>query len=149
MNVRIVAPACAIALAITAPAQAQWVLLGVDVHMGAVAIRDIARDLDVRPAAEEGIPTFHDRAACEKDMHRAMHKYDGLSHAEGNFGRFLCTNLDAWQTSPTAWGPPPAKTKQAPTAPVSSTEAEERAKSTAAPAASFSGCPWGKEDRIR
>ena len=73
-----------------------WVLLGLDVHMGAVTVRDTARDAGAVSVYGEGLPVFPTRAACQVALRRAIQKYAGRSHAEGNYGNFLCTDIRAW-----------------------------------------------------
>ena len=70
-----------------------WVLLGLDVHMGAVSIRDTAKDADTVSVCGEGLPVYQTKAACEFALHHAIQKYSGKSHAEGNFGSYLCTDI--------------------------------------------------------
>jgi hypothetical protein len=74
-----------------------WVLLGLDVHMGAVTMRDTARDADTVSVCGEGLPVYQTKAACEVALRHAIQKYAGRSHAEGNFGSFLCTDIRAWR----------------------------------------------------
>jgi hypothetical protein len=81
-----------------------WTLLGLDVHMGAVSARDTVKDADARPEMGEGLPTFPDRQACEAALHHALHKYDGKSHAEGNYGWFQCVNVFDWPHAGDATG---------------------------------------------
>jgi len=73
-----------------------WVLLGLDVHMGAVTERDTAKDADTVSVYGEGLPVYETKRACQADLRRAIHKYAGRSHAEGNFGSFLCTDIRTW-----------------------------------------------------
>jgi len=66
-------------------------LIGLDGHMGpTITYRDTARDADIR--VEEGLPTFARAAACQAALRHATKKYSGKSHAEGNYGSFLCLN---------------------------------------------------------
>jgi hypothetical protein len=74
-----------------------WVLLGLDVHMGAVTMRDTAKDADIVSACGEGLPVFQTKAACEIALSHAIRKYAGRSHAEGNYGNFLCTDIRTWR----------------------------------------------------
>jgi hypothetical protein len=68
-----------------------WVLIGLDSFMGpTITYRDTARDADIH--IDEGLPTFTTAAACQAALRRAIKKYAGKSHAEGNYGRFLCLN---------------------------------------------------------
>ena len=73
-----------------------WVLLGLDIHMGAVTPRTFP-DLPT-PAHGEGLPTFPTKAACERALTRTMAHYAGKSHAAGAFGRYLCTDWRTWAT---------------------------------------------------
>jgi hypothetical protein len=81
------------------PADATWVLLGLDVHMGAVTVRDTAADADTISVYGEGVPVYQTAAACQVALRHAIHKYAGRSHAEGNFGRFFCVDWRTWATS--------------------------------------------------
>jgi hypothetical protein len=63
-----------------------WVLLGLDVHMGAVTMRDTARDADIVSVCGEGLPVYSSKAACQVALRHAIQKYSGRSHAEGNYG---------------------------------------------------------------
>ncbi len=68
-----------------------WVLIGLDGHMGpTITYRDTARDADIH--VDEGLPTFTTAAACRAALRHAIKKYSGKSHAEGNYGSFLCLN---------------------------------------------------------
>jgi hypothetical protein len=82
------------------PPESPWVLLGLDVFMGAVTARDTARDADTVSVYGEGLPVFPTAAACQMAMRHAIQKYAGRPHAQGNFGRFLCTDWRTWATSP-------------------------------------------------
>ena len=73
-----------------------WVLLGIDVHMGAVTMRDTTKDTNTVSVCGEGLPVYSTKAACQTAMRRAIQKYSGRSHAEGNFGSFLCTDFTTW-----------------------------------------------------
>ena len=73
-----------------------WVLLGLDVHMGAVTMRDTARDADTVSICGEGLPVYSTKAACQAALRHAIQKYSGRSHAEGNYGSFLCTDFTTW-----------------------------------------------------
>ena len=73
-----------------------WVLLGLDVHMGAVTMRDTDRDADTVSVCGEGLPVYSTKAACQVALHHAIQKYSGRSHAEGNYGSFLCTDFMTW-----------------------------------------------------
>jgi hypothetical protein len=89
------------ALALATPVNAAsyedtWVLLGLDIHMGAVTIRTFP-DLPT-PAHGEGLPTFPSKVSCERALTRTMAHYAGKSHAEGAFGRYLCTDWRTWAT---------------------------------------------------
>ena len=77
------------------PADAPWVLLGLDIHMGAVTERDTAVDADTTSVYGEGLPVYQTAAACQVALRHAIQKYAGRSHAEGNYGRFLCVD---WRT---------------------------------------------------
>jgi hypothetical protein len=95
--------AAAIGLAVTlatpinaASYEDTWVLLGLDIHMGAITTRTFP-DLPT-PAHGEGLPTFPTKAACERALTRTMAHYAGKSHAEGAFGRYLCTDWRTWAT---------------------------------------------------
>jgi hypothetical protein len=81
------------------PANATWVLIGLDIHMGAVTMRDTTRDADTVSVYGEGLPVFQTQAACRAALHHAIRKYAGRSHAEGNFGRYLCVD---WRTLPSS-----------------------------------------------
>lgn len=72
------------------PAEAPWVLIGLDIHMGAVTVRDTAVDADTVSVYGEGLPVYPTAAACQDALHHAIEKYAGRSHAEGNYGYFLC-----------------------------------------------------------
>jgi len=78
------------------PTDASWVLLGLDVHMGAVTVRDTATDADTVSVYGEGLPVYRTGAACQVALRHAIQKYAGRSHAEGNFGRFLCSDYRTW-----------------------------------------------------
>jgi hypothetical protein len=73
-----------------------WVLLGLDLNMGAVTWRDTAKDADTVSIYGEGLPVFETKAACQVALHHAIQKYAGRSHGEGNLGHYLCTNYDTW-----------------------------------------------------
>lgn len=73
-----------------------WVLLGLDVHMGAVTERDTARDADTVSVCGEGLPIYRTKAECQVALRQAIQKCAGRSHAEGNFGSFLCTDIRTW-----------------------------------------------------
>jgi len=64
-----------------------WVLLG------AVSMRDTAKDTNTVSVCGEGLPVYSTKAACQTAMRRVIQKYSGRSHAEGNFGSFLCTDF--------------------------------------------------------
>jgi hypothetical protein len=81
------------------PADATWVLLGLDVHMGAVTVRDTAADADTISVYGEGLPVYQTATACQVALRHAIQKYARRSHAEGNFGRFLCVDWRTWATS--------------------------------------------------
>jgi hypothetical protein len=72
-------------------------LLGLDVHIGAVSMRDTAKDADTVSVYGEGLPVFQTKAACEAALGHAIRKYSGKSHAEGNFGNYLCADLRTWR----------------------------------------------------
>jgi hypothetical protein len=78
------------------PTDATWVLLGLDVHMGAVTARDTAADADTVSVYGEGLPVYQTAAACQAALRHALRKYADKSHAEGNYGNFLCTDLRTW-----------------------------------------------------
>src|SRR4051794_33163891 len=59
-----------------------------------ITYRDTARDADIH--VDEGLPTFTTAAACQAALRRAIKKYAGKSHAEGNYGSFLCLNIQPW-----------------------------------------------------
>jgi hypothetical protein len=68
-----------------------WVLIALAAHMGpTITYRDTARDADIH--VDEGLPTFTTAAACQAALRRAIKKYAGKSHAEGNYDSFLCLN---------------------------------------------------------
>jgi hypothetical protein len=73
-----------------------WVLLGLDVHMGAVTERDTAKEANTVSVYGEGLPVYETRGACQADLRRAIQRYAGRSHAEGNFGSFLCADIRTW-----------------------------------------------------
>lgn len=73
-----------------------WVLLGLDVHQGAVTERDTAEDANTTSIYGEGLPVFQSKADCQAALRRAIQKYAERSHAEGNFGNFLCTDIRTW-----------------------------------------------------
>ena len=81
------------------PTEANWVLLGLDIHMGAVTVRDTAADADTVSVYGEGLPVYQNAAACQAALRHAIQKYAGRSHADGNFGRFACVNWRTWTTS--------------------------------------------------
>jgi hypothetical protein len=81
------------------PANAPWVLLGLDIHMGAVTMRDTAADADTVSVYGEGFPVYETKGACEGALRHAIRKYAGRSHAGGNYGRFQCVNWQTWETS--------------------------------------------------
>jgi hypothetical protein len=74
-----------------------WVLLGLDVFMGAVTVRDTAKDADTVSVCGEGLPVYQTKAACEVALRHAIQKYAGRSHGEGNYGHFLCTDFRTWR----------------------------------------------------
>jgi hypothetical protein len=88
------------------PAMAQqhphykWVLLGLYVGMGSEessSVDAISKfPTEPTPAAGEGLPTFPTKAACEAAMKRVIAAYSGKSHADGNYGHYLCTNFETW-----------------------------------------------------
>ena len=82
------------------PTDATWVLLGLDIHMGAVTMRDTAADADTVSVYGEGLPVYQSAAACQAALRHAIQKYAGRSHAEGNYGRFSCVDWRTWATSP-------------------------------------------------
>lgn len=73
-----------------------WVFLGLDVNMGAVSVRDTVRDADTASVYGEGLPVFETRPSCQAALRHAIQKYAGRSHAEGNYGRFLCADIRTW-----------------------------------------------------
>ena len=75
-----------------------WVLLGVDVNNGAVTARDSAKDASTISVYGEGLPVYRTKAECQVALRQAIKRYSGLSHAEGNFGNYLCTDIRAWTT---------------------------------------------------
>ena len=81
------------------PTEAPWVLLGLDIHLGAVTMRDTAADVDTVSIYGEGLPVYQTAAACQSALRHAIQKYVGRSHAEGNFGRFACVDVRTWATS--------------------------------------------------
>jgi hypothetical protein len=66
------------------PTDATWVLLGLDVHMGAVTVRDTDADADTVSVYGPGLPGYRTAAACQVALRHAIQKYAGRSHAEGN-----------------------------------------------------------------
>jgi hypothetical protein len=81
------------------PPEAPWVLLGLDIHMGAVTMRDTAADANTVSVYGEGLPVYQTAAACQAALRHAIQKYAGRSHAEGNYGRFACVDWRTWATS--------------------------------------------------
>lgn len=81
------------------PVDAPWVLLGVDISMGAVTMRDTATDADTVSVNGEGLPVYQTEAACRRALRHAIEKYAGRSHAEGNYGRYACVDIRPWATS--------------------------------------------------
>lgn len=77
-----------------AAAETQNSVLGIDIHQGAVT----ARDADTQSIYGEGLPVYPTKAACQVAMRRAIQKYAGKSHAEGNYGWFLCSDWQIWTT---------------------------------------------------
>jgi hypothetical protein len=47
------------------PPEAPWVLLGLDIHMGAVTMRDTAADANTVSVYGEGLPVYQTAAACQ------------------------------------------------------------------------------------
>jgi hypothetical protein len=95
-----------VALGIGMPAMAQkqpsykWVLLGLYVGMGSEVSPTVSAiskfPTEPPPAASEGLPTFPTKAACETALKRVIADYSGKSHAEGNYGRYMCSNYETW-----------------------------------------------------
>ena len=81
------------------PAEAPWVLVGLDINNGAVTVRDTAKDADSVPGAREGLPAYPTRSACVAALRHAIQKYAGLDHASGNFGHYFCIDLRTVATS--------------------------------------------------
>ena len=81
------------------PAEAPWVLLGLDIHMGAVTTRNTAADADTVSVDGEGLPVYQTASACQAALRHAIQKYAGRSHAEGNYGRFACVDWRTWAIS--------------------------------------------------
>jgi hypothetical protein len=81
------------------PADAPWVLLGLDIHMGAVTMRNTAVDADTVSVYGEGLPVYPSARACQVALHHAIQKYAGRAHAEGNYGRFHCVDWRTWETA--------------------------------------------------
>ena len=104
-TMKVLAAAAGVAALATVHAQASpptdtaWVLLGLDVHMAAVTVRDTAADADTVSVYGEGLPVYQTKAVCQVALRHAIQKYAGRSHAEGNFGRFLCVDWRTWATS--------------------------------------------------
>jgi hypothetical protein len=82
------------------PPESPWVLLGLNINMGAVTQRDTANDADIVSVYGEGLPVFPTAAACQAALHHAIQKYAGRSHSQGNFGRFFGADWRTWATSP-------------------------------------------------
>ena len=72
-------------------------MLGLDIYMGAVMMRDTAADADT--AHGEGLPVYQTAAACQAALRQAIQKHADRSHAEGNYGRFACVDWRTWATS--------------------------------------------------
>ncbi len=83
----------------TTSTDATWILLGIDVHTGAVTVRDAAADADTVSVYGEGLPVYQTATACQVALRHAIQKYAGLSHAAGNYGRFLCSDWKTWASS--------------------------------------------------
>jgi len=81
------------------PAEAPWILVGLDIHNGAVTVRDTAKDADTVPGAGEGLPAYQTRSACVAALRHAVQKYAGQDHASGNFGHYFCIDLRTVETS--------------------------------------------------
>jgi hypothetical protein len=81
----------------TAAEPGSWVLLALDVNMGAVHPRDTLPNLPT-PAAGEGLPTFQTRAECQRALRQTIrfYVYPGHVHATGAFGLYLCTDYRTW-----------------------------------------------------
>jgi hypothetical protein len=56
------------------PPEAPWVLLGLDIHMGAVTMRDTAADADTVSVYGEGLPVYQTAAACQAALRHAIQK---------------------------------------------------------------------------
>jgi len=86
-------------LAMVGQAQATehvWVLIGVDTNTGpSASLRDTAKDSGTAPE-DGGLFVYPSKAACQVDMQRAIRKYAGKSHAEGNYGSFVCADILTW-----------------------------------------------------
>jgi hypothetical protein len=71
-----------------------WVLIGLDGHMGpTITYRDTARDADIH--VDEGFQPSRPRQLARQPYAMRIKKYEGKSHGEGNYGRFLCLNYYA------------------------------------------------------
>jgi hypothetical protein len=77
-----------------------WVLLGLDMSQGAVTARDTGGNGGIGPDGLTRVPlieaAFDTKPKCEAALRREIRKYAGLSHAEGNFGFYLCSDLRTW-----------------------------------------------------
>lgn len=74
-----------------------WVLLALDVNMGAVHPRDTLPNLPT-PVAGEGLPTFQTLAQCQRALRQSIrfYAYPGHVHATGAFGLYLRTDYRTW-----------------------------------------------------
>jgi len=73
----------------------EYVLLGVYRIMGETVPRDMAKEVGARgPSA----PTYHTKKECEQARDYVIQKYAGKSHAEGNYGLYLCSELSEWKS---------------------------------------------------
>jgi hypothetical protein len=76
----------------------RWMLLGVNIFTGVAVLRDTSKDVPlVYDCKDSEIPVYATKAKCLYVLNAAIKKYSGLPHSEGNYGRFLCTDLDTWR----------------------------------------------------
>jgi hypothetical protein len=73
-----------------------WVLLGLHSGMGAIIPYTKFPDLPPPTFSDDGVPWYPTKAACQSAMREHIAHFSGKSHAEGNFGRYLCTDVRTW-----------------------------------------------------
>lgn len=73
-----------------------WVLLGIDVSMGAKFTRDMTKETGLGSDCPDGIPAFSTQKECEVALRRVIARYSRRSHAAGGDGLYTCSNVDAW-----------------------------------------------------